>query len=355
MTIYRLENNSRVLATLSPFMTSETQEVIDLTQSPQREVIVLDSDDEPQSTSRYRKPSSKRDTNKVTLLDRITNASGEKVMQESGESSKAGDNTKKKRKKKKKKATVVVEDGEIELEDEEGSGEEDEELSGEKVNGHSAKGKDRDDKRISGSSKNGLSLLERIAGVEHPAEPSSSKRKNSDISARPQEDTKDSERSAKKRKRKERDRDRDRSHSPHPRRRSRSPERNREGGPSSSTAKDSTSSLFFIDLKPVEIPAAIKISVAAQPVPSGSGSGSNSLEEESGQKLLLPSHVSLLEDATGAVPVEILPPEPLDSDEEDYIDYLDYGDDNRKVRERRHTFKYQTIKFNVGSWSGSLF
>lgn len=47
-----------------------------------------------------------------------------------------------------------------------------------------------------------------------------------------------------------------------------------------------------------------------------------------GNKLLLPSHVAIFHD-NGPIPVEVIPPQKLSSDDEEYIEYLDYED--RKV------------------------
>lgn len=70
--------------------------------------------------------------------------------------------------------------------------------------------------------------------------------------------------------------------------------------------------LFVLDATPAVLPAAARYIAAT------------TVEEPS--ELILPAHVSVF----GETPAPILPTEPLDSDEEDYIEYLDY--DNRKVR-----------------------
>ena len=46
-------------------------------------------------------------------------------------------------------------------------------------------------------------------------------------------------------------------------------------------------------------------------------------------KLLLPAHVSVLNGAEGAIPIEVLPPPDFEAQDNDYIEYLDY--DDRKV------------------------
>ncbi|KAJ6484983.1 hypothetical protein C8R47DRAFT_1016740 [Mycena vitilis] len=68
--------------------------------------------------------------------------------------------------------------------------------------------------------------------------------------------------------------------------------------------------LFFIDATPAALPSAARYAATA------------TLEESPG--LILPAHVSVF----GETPATILPAEPLDSDEDDYIEYLEY--DNRK-------------------------
>ncbi|TCD63871.1 hypothetical protein EIP91_004810 [Steccherinum ochraceum] len=304
-------------------MVSQTQEVIDLTQSPKPDIIILDSDSDHRTTTKTsRKPSSSgsssRETNKFSLLDRIADAS-----QENGERS--GEGAKKKRKKKKKKAAVV--EGEVvvaEVEEMEGSEGEVEEVSAEWTNGHKVNRKEKEREPKPSSSRGVHSLLGRLADADQPGQgqfSSSGKRKSSDTDAPSEGEIVEPE--PKKRKRRERqkqkardkERDRSRSRSPQPssRRRSRSRERRRDDGPSSS--KD-TSSLFFI-------------SEPSQPVASGSGSKAKAEEEDA--SLLLPAHVALVGDTIG-IPVQIIaPPSPLDSDEEDYIDYIDYGDDGRKA------------------------
>ncbi|KAH7914314.1 hypothetical protein BJ138DRAFT_1057110 [Hygrophoropsis aurantiaca] len=76
--------------------------------------------------------------------------------------------------------------------------------------------------------------------------------------------------------------------------------------------------LFFFDATPVPVPETAKLSDEhEQPTPSGGESDA----------LLLPAHVSILHTTiNGAIPVQILPPETPDSDEDDYIEYLDYED-----------------------------
>jgi protein AIR1/2 len=68
--------------------------------------------------------------------------------------------------------------------------------------------------------------------------------------------------------------------------------------------------LFYVDETPTALPAAARYTSATA---------------EESPALILPPHVSVF----GETPAAILPAEPLDSDEDDYIEYLDY--DNRKV------------------------
>jgi protein AIR1/2 len=78
--------------------------------------------------------------------------------------------------------------------------------------------------------------------------------------------------------------------------------------------------LFFFDATPAPVVTESTQRSTAQPESSKSAA----------DRLLLPSHVSILSaGADGAVPVEIVPQLPVDSEEENYIEYLDYED--RKV------------------------
>ena len=75
--------------------------------------------------------------------------------------------------------------------------------------------------------------------------------------------------------------------------------------------------LFFFDAAPAPVVDTIE---STEIQPEGFTSAAD--------RLLLPSHVLVLSAGEGAVPVEIIPPPPVDS-EDDYIEYLDYED--RKV------------------------
>ncbi|KAN0097608.1 hypothetical protein V8E55_002054 [Tylopilus felleus] len=80
---------------------------------------------------------------------------------------------------------------------------------------------------------------------------------------------------------------------------------------SSSTVDES--GLFVID----GVPAPIVVEDTPTPEPTES--------KDDGNKLLLPSHVTILDD-DGPIPVQVIPPTKLSSDDEDYIVYLDYED-----------------------------
>ncbi|KAH8092453.1 hypothetical protein BXZ70DRAFT_454075 [Cristinia sonorae] len=290
-------------------------EVIDLTSSPAPEYIVIDSDgDDNSSVIRLPKQKAKRQHSKSSLLDRMTGAHGERLRENSGEISNSGGDAKPKRRKKKKKKVAVVVDGAPEVEDENEEGE----VKSDEV-GNGREGKGNDEEEVGEIPQAVPSLLDRLSGVERPPKPTSAKRKNSDPGhgAEPT-----SERSSKKRKRKESGKEND-GDSGGQKPRSPSPERKREG-PSSSTAEE----LFFVDLTPAEIPVTVKIPMNSTR-PSTQTSGSAAVEEVV-QKLLLPAHVSLLENVNGVEPVEISDPTPQDTDEESYIDYLDYGDNDLK-------------------------
>ncbi|KAG1754016.1 uncharacterized protein EDB91DRAFT_1101181 [Suillus paluster] len=95
------------------------------------------------------------------------------------------------------------------------------------------------------------------------------------------------------------------------RRRSASPKRR------SPTPRLSDQELFFFDAAPA--PVVTEPTQISNSQPESSKSAAD--------RLLLPSHVSVLSGGEeGAVAVDIIPPLPVDSEEEDYIEYLDYED-----------------------------
>lgn len=107
---------------------------------------------------------------------------------------------------------------------------------------------------------------------------------------------------------------------------------------SSSTVDES--GLFVID----GVPAPIVVEDTPTPEPTES--------KDDGNKLLLPSHVTILDD-DGPIPVQVIPPTKLSSDDEDYIVYLDYED--RKVSSVALTVSYTSrcVSRPLG-WSATL-
>ncbi|CAL1700145.1 unnamed protein product [Somion occarium] len=286
------------------------QEVIDLTgdNSPSPNVIPVPSDDD-EIQILPGPPSASNSNNKRSLEGRLTNGgpssntryntrSRSKQLETNGNtnSTVAESNANgKKRRKKKKKTSVVTppEEGEIE------EGEEDKPQSSSITTG-TTKNDTQEDSRN-----------DRLRGSDGPSTPVNGG------TATP------SKSSIKKRKRtKEND------NAPTPssnRRRSLSPE--------------ASSSLFFIDDTPAEVPAAAKPppppstsgmnSMSAVASGSGSGKAADKGKEKEAAPLLLPAHVSVVFGETGAIPVEILPPDDEDLEDDSGIEYVDY-DDNRK-------------------------
>ena len=146
-------------------MASQKREVIDLTDSPKREVIVLDSDDEHDSAARNRdrKPSSSRDKNKFTLLERMTDVRVQKLQVEEEGEVRGGESVRKKRSKKRKKVSVV-EEGEVEEDEVEQQDAGEEGGFSRKTSTLESKGKGKaketDYGKPGSPSKNGPSLLE---------------------------------------------------------------------------------------------------------------------------------------------------------------------------------------------------
>lgn len=104
---------------------------------------------------------------------------------------------------------------------------------------------------------------------------------------------------------------RNRSHSPAgPRRSSKA----RPRSPSRSKAQDDFSDLFYVDVLPQPLPTSIE---------NPSKDPTSHLEP----KLLLPTHVSVIETASMEIgSIEIIRPPSLAQDENDFIEYLDYND-----------------------------
>ena len=134
-------------------------------------------------------------------------------------------------------------------------------------------------------------------------------------------------------------RDRDRDHDHHhrddrSRRRSRSKDRDREKRRRDKAAKP-VEELFFEDVNPTDIPAALKLvdttSAALNSLPHPDHEHPQDQDEEANGGLLLPDHVFVGED-----PGFVKLPTPSGSDEgDDYIEYLEY-DDTYKVSFNGH-------------------
>lgn len=119
------------------------------------------------------------------------------------------------------------------------------------------------------------------------------------------------------------------------RRRSASPNRR------SPTRTVSDQELFFFDAAPAPV---VEPAEPTQTQPEGSKSTVD--------RLLLPSHVSVLSIGEGAVPVDIIPPLPMDS-EDDYIEYLDYED--RKVCGYKYLHDHGLLLMTfIGTRAGAL-
>ncbi|KAI6003968.1 hypothetical protein EDD15DRAFT_1261280 [Pisolithus albus] len=116
------------------------------------------------------------------------------------------------------------------------------------------------------------------------------------------------------------------------------------GTPPEVAADDSQ--LFYFDAVAVPVPDFINPEYARQPIDAPSEDCS---QDEN--KLLLPSHVSLLAPSTnGADPIEVIPPPIVDSDD-DYIDFLEYED--RRVRSDCRYYLF--TNFSQGSRTCAVF
>ncbi|KAI0677645.1 hypothetical protein C8Q78DRAFT_102883 [Trametes maxima] len=140
----------------------------------------------------------------------------------------------------------------------------------------------------------------------------------------------DRERRRSRSRERERERDRDRQRGgERSRRRSGSRERDRR---KRDKAPDPSTSLFFEDTTPADIPATVKPQEnVAGPSGSATQAGPSKVgnaTEKSETGLLLPAHVSIVEGDDAEVS-ELKVPTPEGSDDEDYIDYLDYDDDRK--------------------------
>ena len=358
-------------------MTTSTQEVIDLTgSSPLRPATIVVSDDDDVEVLAGPLVPSKRKTNKKPSLETRLSGSlapshltpkkplnkpkpnGVPAASNSTKSSQSqtgtatsidtapnatSTSTSKKRTKKKKKKQVTtsgstsvlntslgsMEEGEIDDSETEGN------TPATLITQAESKPTESNRLRMASNSSNGkgtgLSLLDRLGGPSVlpktqpnlPLKPTT----NGTTTAEPSSSSK----SGKKRKRtKEQDAGRDAKPPSNNRRRSLSPPLR----PTSSSGL----ALFFEDDKPAELPSTLQL-----PPPPVLGSGSSDLDAVTGREdekseetptpaLLLPAHVSLIGELgqPGTIPVEIIPSDGEDSDENSGIEYLDY-DDDRKV------------------------
>jgi hypothetical protein len=96
---------------------------------------------------------------------------------------------------------------------------------------------------------------------------------------------------------------------------------------------------FFVDVNPAPLPT---MDSSRQPPRADESS-----------KLLLPAHVSVFGSADGSVPVEILPPSNLPSND-DYIQYLDYDDSKVVLFSLSHTLPNQISFVRFLGWSDIL-
>ncbi|KAF7789446.1 hypothetical protein EIP86_000391 [Pleurotus ostreatoroseus] len=297
-----------------------SKDIIDLTSD--REIIVLDS--EPEDTTAG--PSKIPITRSSPLQSHLNTQSSSTVVDaasrsathtrsnslEVGSSSQGQDDKRRKARRKKRKSSVVFEkeggeDGEIEevsvTEKEQPVDSlgvrKDAETYPER---QSSKGKEkeRDSRRV--LSRRGSPERSRAASADE-REDSTPKPKN----------PKDARKREKKRKRRDKVRQRDQDDQ---RARSETPEKQTEELP-----------LFYIDEEPAEIPALSK--PTTDPPPNKPAPKPDETAQSNTPGLLLPAHVTVFE-GNGEAPIEILPPPPLDSEDDDYIEYLDY-DDNRRA------------------------
>lgn len=274
----------------------DDKEVIDLTGSDNREVIMVESGDESPSTKHARQTNGvnskpQKDTSTTTQQeDRTEDCDRRRKRRER----RVG------RSRRRKRTVVGDEDGEIvELDATEESGKVSREGSKEApTTGSSEAGPSKS----SGSTGGAVvrSLLDRLADPE-------------DLRTLEQENNPSHTHTEDRKKRKKRrHKDRDRTQ------------------PESPTNGDdvSSSTLFFVDDAPAEVPT------VAQFRPPNVASTTeianpDQRPEENRSSLLLPAHVSVFE-GSGNTPIQIIAPAVIDSEEEDYIEYLDYNDD-RKV------------------------
>ena len=272
------------------------KEIIDLTSSEDHAVIILDSGDENEG------PSTKR--SRQTAPNR-SDAEAEAQIDGEGSTENGAEDSHRKRKrrgrgvKRRKHTRVGSEEGEVvEIEVTEDSEQVSRAQSKERnTTGESSR------RPISGKVADDIAarnLLDRLADAEHIRTP------DSEPESRPSNSEK------RKRKKKKRKRDDD---------------------DMEANGDDPLDSLFFVDDTPAQVPESSKFSNSV----TLSGPAADKANKQGGDdkpSLLLPGHVSVFE-GTGDGPIQmIVAPEPMDSEEEDYIEYLDY-DDDRRVRQLR--------------------
>lgn len=296
-----------------------SKEIIDLTSD--REIIVLDSEPEDTTAGPLKlpitrsPPPSQQSAQASSTVVNATPCSATQTRSNSlevGSSSQGQDDKRRKARRKKRKSSVVVEkedgeDGEIEevlvTEKEQpvhSLGASDDPESYTETKSSKGKEKERDSRRV--LSRGGSPECWRTASAEE----------REDSTPRPK-NPKDARKREKKRKRRDKVRQRDQDGQ---RARSETPNKAAEELP-----------LFYIDEEPADIPVSSK--PTTDPLPNKPAPKPNETAQGNPLGLLLPAHVTVFED-NGDIPIEILPPPPLDSEDDDYIEYLDY-DDNRRV------------------------
>ena len=182
-------------------------------------------------------------------------------------------------------------------------------------------------------------------------------RRREDRERRESHSQKDRDRGEDKGERREKDRERNRRRSRSPRRhhdhdrerdsgrsrkRSRSREREHRKRKREEAVEDAET-LFYEDLKPMDIPVSLKPPPPSLDHPSApathlsttpslsNGSSSQNTTSELVDALLLPEHVSVAAEGEDTSPLKLPSPDGSD-DDDDYIQYLDYGNDDLKVR-----------------------
>ncbi|KAI0089241.1 hypothetical protein BDY19DRAFT_132957 [Irpex rosettiformis] len=296
-------------------MAGSSQEIIDLTRSDGPEVIVLD-DDGPSQSSTGKEPR-RSGAAKETKRDTPLEEDSEVIVIEDEEEQQSSKPSKKRKKARRKKKRSLVdaeggEDGEVlEVETANTSTQISREVSDVDSIGQEQDVPSRTPgKRSKRNAKERLGLLARITDVPALLQQDLIEDNSEDDG----DDTLDGSKSSNKLKRKRKTREK-------PRANRKPSKQNKEPSPPSDEPPP-----FFIDNGPAELPNN-SLSVLPPPVLLAPLAVSDGSIHTDNNKLLLPPHVSVLY-LNGDTPiVEIKAPEPLDSDEEDYIDYVDYDGD----------------------------